>query len=272
VVDAHWVTESEDGKTCTGGLNLTDEADGSEVKVEYRSIVNGCLRVLPTAVAYETPYTIHAPGADVSPTEFYQLVEAAGKATTLHDFVAIDVAGYEALPVGQYLKEIEPLGKYLGEVRSQAKFNVICQHGRNTADVVMNAKKLLEKLKTTKMGPKPRGTPGEEVAAAQVAQHPVDGTHEAEAFYIELADWKNSPRREGDIRPYKPGSFFENTPYVCTLVEREHQQQWVLLKKRPAIVKNKKEKAAQDLELLPDLISDSYIYGYGGRGGVGARQ
>ena len=93
VVDAHWVTESEDGKTCTGGLILTDEADRSEVKVEYRSIVNGCLRVLPTAFTYETPYTIHAPDADVSPAELYQLVEAAGKATTLHDFVAIGFAG-----------------------------------------------------------------------------------------------------------------------------------------------------------------------------------
>ena len=116
VVAAHWVTESEDGKTCTGGLNLTDEADGSEVKVEYRSIVKGCLRVLPTAFAYETPYTIHAPGADVSPAEFFELVEAAGKATTAHDFVAIDVAGHEALPVGQYLNGIEPLGEYIGGV------------------------------------------------------------------------------------------------------------------------------------------------------------
>ena len=257
VVDAHWVTESEDGKTCTGGLILTDETDRSEVKVEYRSIVKGCLRVLPTAFAYETPYTIHAPGADVSQAEFFELVETAGKATTAHDFVAIDVAGHEALPVGQYLNGIEPLGEYMGEVRKQAKFNVICQHGRNSVDVVMTATELLEKLKTTEMGSEPRGTPGEEVAAAQAAQHPVDGTREAEALYIELADWKNSPRHQGDIRPYKPASFSENTPYVCTLVQREHRQQWVLLKKRLASVKTIKAKAAQDLELQPDLSSDS---------------
>ena len=44
---------------------------------------------------------------------------------------------------------------------------------------------------------------------------------------------------------------------MCTVVEREHQQQWVLLEKRLAIVKSKKGKAAQDMELQPDLNSDS---------------
>jgi hypothetical protein len=48
-------------------------------------------------------------------------------------------------------------------------------------------------------------------------------------------------------------------PFVSTLLERDAQQKWVLLnrEKLPPVVKNKKEKAAQDREVMSELIPDS---------------
>ena len=261
VVTNHWKQESSTAVKCMGGLSLKDEADGTEKRVEYLQVVNRSLRRLDPDFKYTVPYTLHEPHTNVSKATFKKLVESAGKAATLHDFVVIQLGDFKGKPMEEYVKAIEPLADFVGEeVPKTASFAAIRQRGGNMESVSLTQGELLKKLKTTEMGFQPRGTPREEVDRAHAAQHPKEGTPQSDAFYLEEADWKTLPRRKGDIRLFKPSSFSPEDEYLATVVGRKHKDDmWVLLESEnlPDVVKDKKEQEVQDLELVPDLVSDS---------------
>ena len=120
--------------------------------------------MLPPAFEYDVPFTIHEPHGDVSPDTFFKLVAEAGELATSEGLVAIRVADFEPQPLKDYLDKMEP-------VQNFTTFKVVRQHGGTMTKDVLTATELLAKLQTTEAGPEPRGTPAEEVAAAQAAHH-----------------------------------------------------------------------------------------------------